>query len=123
MSKVTMSIDRDFKFSFIGGLLVVITGIIEYAYSISLIFWNLSYIGIIFGLLMVIGAVMIKYMPYGIKTKVMGIEKTSKFPLGGFICLICSLVSLTFLQGLLIGPILGIVASTSSYTRIYRTRN
>ena len=117
-----MSVERDFEFSLVGGLLVVITGIMEYAYRISMVFWNLSYIGIVFGLLMIVGSIIIKYMPYGVKTKSLGIEKTSKFPLGGFICLICSLVSLTFLQGLLIGPMLGIVASTSSYARIYRTK-
>lgn len=117
-----MSIERDFKFSLIGGLLVVITGVAEYAYRISLMFWNLGYVGIIFGLLMIIGAILIKYMPYGLKTKSLGIEKTTKFPLGGFICLICSLVSLTFLQGFLIGPILGIIGSTSSYARIYRIK-
>jgi hypothetical protein len=117
-----MPIEKDFKFALIGGILVLITGIVEYAYSISLIFWNLSYVGIIFGLLMMLGAILMKYAPYGVKTKSLGIEKTSKFPLGGFICLICSLVSLTYLQGFLIGPMLGIVASTSSYARIYRTK-
>ena len=117
-----MTIDKDFYFAMVGGILVIITGIIEYAYNISVLFWNLSYIGIIFGLFMMIGALLIKYRPYGISTKTLGIEKTSKFPIGGFICLICSLVALTYLQGFLIGPMMGIVASTSSYSRIYRTK-
>jgi hypothetical protein len=120
ITKNIMTIDKDFNFALIGGIMVVLTGIIEYAYNISIIFWNLSYIGIIFGLFMMIGAFLIKYMPYGVNSKTMGIERTSKFPLGGFVCLICSLVSLTYLQGFLIGPMLGIVASTSSYSRIYR---
>ena len=117
-----MSINKDFKFALIGGILVVITGIIEYVYNISMIFWNLSYIGIIFGLFMIIGAFLIKYKPYGISSKNLGIERSSKFPIGGFICLICSLVTLAYLQGFLIGPMLGIVASTSSYARVYRIR-
>ena len=117
-----MTISKDFYFALIGGILVVITGIIEYVLDISMIFWKLSYVGIIFGILMIVGAMIMKYKPYGIKAKTLGIEKTSKFPLGGFICLVCSLVSLTYLQGFLIGPMLGIVAGTSSYARIYRTR-
>ena len=122
ISKNIMSINKDFYFAIVGGILVVITGIIEYLYNISMLFWNLSYIGIIFGLFMMIGALLIKYRPYGVKTKTLGIEKTSKFPIGGFICLICSLVALTYLQGFMIGPMMGIVASTSSYSRIYRAR-
>jgi len=117
-----MSMDKDFNFALIGGILVVINGIIEYAYNTSVIFWNLSYIGILFGLLMIVGAFLIKLRPYGINSKTLGIERTSKFPVGGFICLICSLVSLTYLQGFLIGPMLGIVASTSNYSKIYGTK-
>ena len=117
-----MSISRDFYFALVGGILVVLTGIVEYTYNISIIFWNLSYIGIIFGSLLILGALLIRYRPYGVDSRSLGIEKTSKFPVGGFICLICSLVSLTYLQGFLIGPMLGIVASTSSYSRIYRTK-
>jgi peptidoglycan/LPS O-acetylase OafA/YrhL len=117
-----MSMDKDFALALIGGLLVLITGVIEFLYSVSMIFWNLSYVGILFGLFMIIGALLMKYMPRGVNSKSVGIEKTSKFPLGGFICLICSLVSLTFLQGFLIGPMLGIVASTSSYSKIYRNK-
>jgi len=118
-----MSVNRDFKFALAGGILVVTTGIIEYVYNISIIFWNLSYIGILFGLFMILGAIMMKYRPYGINSKNLGLEKTTKFPLGGFICLICSLVSLTYLQGFIIGPMLGIVASTSSYARVYRLKS
>jgi peptidoglycan/LPS O-acetylase OafA/YrhL len=117
-----MSMDKDFALALIGGLLVLITGVVEFLYSISMVFWNLSYVGILFGFFMIIGALLMKYMPHGVNSKVVGIEKTSKFPLGGFICLICSLVSLTFLQGFLIGPMLGIVASTSSYSKIYRNK-
>lgn len=122
MSKNIMSMDKDFNFALVGGILVVITGIIEYTYNMSVIFWNLSYIGILFGFLMIIGAFLIKYMPDGVNSKALGIEKTSKFPIGGFVCLICSLVSLTYLQGFLIGPMLGIVASTSNYSKIYKTK-
>ncbi len=117
-----MSMDKDFALALIGGLLVLMTGVVEFLYSISMIFWNLSYVGILFGFFMIIGALLMKYMPRGINSKAVGIEKTSRFPLGGFICLICSLVSLTFLQGFLIGPMLGIVASTSSYSRIYKNK-
>ena len=117
-----MSMDKDFALALVGGLLVLITGIAEYLYSISLFVWNLSYVGILFGVFMIIGALLMKYVPRGVNSKSMGIEKTSKFPLGGFVCLICSLVSLTFLQGFLIGPMLGIVASTSSYSKIYRNK-
>jgi len=117
-----MSMDKDFALALIGGLLVLMTGVVEFLYSVSMIFWNLSYVGILFGFFMIIGAFLMKYMPRGINSKAVGIEKTSRFPLGGFICLICSLVSLTFLQGFLIGPMLGIVASTSSYSRIYKNK-
>ena len=117
-----MTINKDFNFALLGGILVLVTGIIEYAYNISMIFWNLSYIGIIFGLFMIAGAFLIKYRPYGVKSKALGLERTSKFPLGGFVCLICSLVSLTYLQGFLIGPMLGIIASTSSYARVYKIK-
>lgn len=117
-----MSVNRDFNFALIGGILVVITGIIQYTYSISMIFWNLSYIGIVFGLFMILSAFLIKYKPYGINSKELGIERTAKFPLGGFVCLICSLVTLTYLQGFVIGPMLGVVASTSSYARVYRIK-
>ena len=120
MSKINMTIDRDFNFALMGGILVIATGIVEYAYNISVLFWNLSYVGIMFGLFMILSAFLMKYRPYGVKSKSLGLEKTSKFPLGGFVCLICSLVSLTYLQGFLIGPMLGIVASTSSYARVYR---
>jgi hypothetical protein len=122
MSKNIMSMDKDFNFALVGGVLVVLTGIVEYMYNISVIFWNLSYVGIIFGLFMIVGAFLIKYRPYGVNSKALGIERTSKFPVGGFICLICSLVSLTYLQGFLIGPMLGIAASTSNYARIYRAK-
>ena len=117
-----MTMDKDFALALIGGLLVLITGVIEFSYRISIIFWNLSYVGILFGFFMILGALIMKYAPRGINSKAWGIEKTSRFPLGGFICLICSLVSLTFLQGVLIGPMLGIVASTSSYSKIYRNK-
>jgi hypothetical protein len=117
-----MSINKDFNFALIGGILVVITGIVEYVYNISMIFWKLSYIGVIFGLFMILGAFLIKYKPYGVRSKNLGIERSSKFPIGGFICLVCSLVSLTYLQGFLIGPMLGIVASTSNYARVYRMK-
>jgi len=117
-----MPIDKDFILALVGGLLVLITGVVESLYSISVFIWNLSYVGMLFGLFMIIGALLMEYMPRGINSKTMGLEKTSRFPIGGFICLICSLVSLTFLQGFLIGPILGIVASTSSYSRIYKTK-
>jgi hypothetical protein len=117
-----MTINKDFNFALIGGILVIITGIIEYAYNISVIFWKLSYVGILFGLFMITGAFLMKYKPYGVNSKSLGLEKTSKFPIGGFICLICSLVSLTYLQGLLIGPMLGVVAGTSNYARIYRVK-
>jgi hypothetical protein len=112
-----MPIQRDFILSLIGGILVTITGIMEYVFDMPLLFWNLSFIGIIFGLLIIVGSLLIKYEPYGIRTKHFGLGSSYKFPLGGFIVLICSLVSLTFLQGLLIGPMLGIIASTSSYNR------
>jgi len=118
-----MTNKRDFEFSLFGGVLVIFTGIVEYAYKVSLIFWNLSFVGMILGLFMIFGALLMKYRPYGIKSKYMGIERTNTFPLGGFICLICSIVSLAFLQGFIIGPMLGIVAGTSSYARVYRTRD
>jgi len=117
-----MSAERNFQLAFIGGILVLITGIVELLYGISVMIWNLSYIGILFGLFMVFGSLMMKYRPHGINSKVMGLERTSKFPIGGFICLICSLVSLTFLQGFLIGPMMGILASTSNYSEVLKSR-
>jgi len=117
-----MSSDKNFILALVGGLLVLITGMIESSYGISLVVWNLSYVGILFGIFMIIGALLMKYMPHGINSKTIGIERTSKFPVGGFICLICSLVSLTFFQGFVIGPMLGIFASTSNYADVYKTR-
>jgi hypothetical protein len=117
-----MSINKDFDFALVGGILVIITGIIEYIYNVSLIFWKLSFVGVLFGIFMVLGALLMKYKPYGISSKNLGIARTTKFPVGGFICLICSIVSLAFLQGLLIGPMLGIVAGTSNYAKIYKSK-
>ena len=115
-----MSIQKDFIMSLTGGILVTITGIIEYLIGLPLIIWNLSFVGIIFGLVIMLGAFLIKFKPYGVLTKHFGLGTTYKFPLGASIVLVCSLVSLTFFQGFLIGPMLGIIAGTSSFYRCMR---
>jgi len=106
--------------SLAGGVLVTVTGIIEYILNLPLIIYNLSFVGIIFGLFIILGSLLIKFKPYGVITKYFGLGKTYKFPLGASIVLVCSLVSLTFFQGLLIGPMLGIIAGTSSFYRCLR---